>query len=51
MVVDGLWGRAKLLKIEKSGGSVLNVEDVKELIKAAEGRWREWVGVLPQRQG
>lgn len=49
VVVDGLWGRSKLLKIEKSGGSVLGVEDISELTKVALARWREWSAVLPQR--
>lgn len=49
ITVDASEGRTKVLRIEKSGGAVLGVEDVKSLIPAAVSRWQEWEVALEQR--
>ena len=34
--------KVKMVKIEKSGGGVIGVKEMRELVGLAEGRWREW---------
>ena len=47
VVVDCEAGKLRVWRIEKIGGQgKLGVEDVKEVLRKAETRWREWVGVL-----
>jgi len=46
ITVDASEGRTQVLRIEKSGGAVVGVEDVKALVPAAVTRWREWEGAL-----
>ena len=38
--------KMKMVKIEKSGGGVIGVKEMRELVGLAEGRWREWRKVL-----
>jgi hypothetical protein len=43
VVVDvGEDGETTLLRLEKSGGAAAGVAEVQQVVKAAEGRWREW---------
>lgn len=46
VVVKCVEGTFKVLRIEKSGGGFVGVGEMKELVKAAEGRWKEWKQVL-----
>ena len=46
VVVDVEGGRTKLLGIEKVGGGVVGVAEMKGLIGMAEERWKGWKGVL-----
>jgi len=46
ITVDASEGRTRVLRIEKSGGAVVGVEDVKGLVPAAVRRWEEWEGAL-----
>jgi exosome complex component RRP43 len=39
-------GGVVVKRIEKSGGGVVGVREVGEILKLAEGRWREWRCVL-----
>ena len=46
ITVDASEGRTRVLRIEKNGGAVVGVDDVKALVPAAVRRWREWEGAL-----
>lgn len=48
LTVDASTGTTKMLRVEKSGGGVLAVQDVKQLIGPATERWKEWSNVLGQ---
>lgn len=37
-----------LVRVEKSGGSAAGVKEVQEIVKIAEGRWREWRALLEE---
>jgi len=47
IIVDAAWGRSKLLKMEKSGGDVLSIKDIKGLMRGAEERWKVLNAILP----
>lgn len=38
--------RTRILKLEKSGGIIIDVEMMREAVKLAEGRWKDWCQVL-----
>lgn len=47
VVVDGGEGvKGKVLRLEKNGGAVVGVGEMRELVGLAERRWREWRDVL-----
>ena len=47
VVVDGEdGGEGKVLRLEKSGGVVVGVREMRELVRLAEWRWKEWRDVI-----
>lgn len=46
VVVDVEGGRTKILAVEKVGGGVVGVAEMRTIFGMAEARWREWKGVL-----
>lgn len=46
VVVDCSNG-SRLLKIEKHGGTVVGKEMMTSLVQAAQGRWKQWIAILP----
>ena len=46
VVVDERNGAAKMLRIEKGGGEFVGVKEVRECVRLAGERWREWKRVL-----
>jgi len=48
VVVDCSNGQeARVLKLEKSGGGAVGIKQMKQLVRRAEARWKEWDAVLP----
>jgi exosome complex component RRP43 len=46
LVVDCESGKTRIRRIEKGGGTVIGREEMGEMVRLAEGRWREWSAVL-----
>lgn len=46
VTVDGSGGKMKILRIEKTGGSVVGAGEMRGLVAAAAERWKEWATVL-----
>ncbi|KAL9065176.1 MAG: hypothetical protein Q9157_007563 [Trypethelium eluteriae] len=42
VVLDYSTGKTKILKIEKNGGTFVNIEEMRHMLRLAEGRWIEW---------
>ena len=39
-------GATELLRVEKSGGGFVGLEEIQTLVKVAKGRWKEWTALL-----
>ncbi|KAI9688246.1 MAG: hypothetical protein M1822_001752 [Bathelium mastoideum] len=50
VVLDCSNGKTKLLKIEKNGGIVVGMKEMKQIIRLAEVRWAEWQKCLDERK-
>ena len=46
LTVDASTGMTKVLRLEKSGGAVLGVQDIRDLVGSATQRWKEWADVM-----
>lgn len=46
VVVGQMEQAVKVLKVEKSGGGVIGLREMKEAVALAEARWREWQSVI-----
>lgn len=46
VTVDASAGETRVLRIEKSGGGVVGVAEMRDLVVAATERWKEWAAAL-----
>lgn len=47
VVMDCSSGPSRILRLEKYGGVVIGASDLKEILTAAEARWKQWASVIP----
>ncbi|KAF2741123.1 exoribonuclease family protein [Polyplosphaeria fusca] len=50
VVVDGSQGKGLVRRVEKSGGGLVDRENIKVLFKKGMQRWKEWEKVLEERK-
>ncbi|KZF20914.1 exoribonuclease family protein [Xylona heveae TC161] len=46
LVVDCSGKETRILRIEKSGGGAVGIEEIRALVALAEGRWQEWKDII-----